>query len=92
MKKSILLLSFLAMMAGALFLTISSVLTGCQAQAPLAPVYVNTPTVTRTPTKTFTPTKTPTCNAALTPGCVNQQTPTKTPTRTPTATITPQDN
>jgi hypothetical protein len=92
MKKSVLLVSFLTMIAGALFLTISSVLTGCQAQAPLAAVYVvGTYTNTKTPTKTFTPTKTPTCNPTLTPGCVNQQTPTKTPTRTPTPTITPAD-
>jgi len=90
MKKSILLVSFLMMMTGALFLTISSVLSGCKAQAPSAAVYGNpTFTYTRTPTKTFTPKNTPTCNVTLTPGCMNQWT--KTPTRTPTPTITPAD-
>ena len=94
MKRSILLFSFLVMMVGALFLTISSVLTGCKAQAPAAPVYanINTFTPTKTPTKTFTPKNTPTCNATLTPGCMNQWTKTPTPIpNTPTATITPAD-
>jgi hypothetical protein len=90
MKKSILLAGLLTMMTGGLFLTMSWVLTGCQAQLPAIPSYVAyTSTSTGTPTNSPTPTKTPTCAASWTPGCGNQFT--RTPTRTPTPTITPAD-